>query len=119
MLRSSLCDYSDAYILVKGAITVAPATAATPNNANKNVIFKDCAPFTNCISRTNNMQVDDVDNIDVVMSMYNLIEYCDNYSKTSGILWSNYRDVVAVIMMVKLLILMQIMISLDHLIFNF
>ena len=74
VLRSRLCDYSDAYILVKGAITVAPATAATPNTANKNVIFKDCAPFTNYISRTNNMQVDDVDNIDAVMSMYNLIE---------------------------------------------
>ena len=59
MLRSSLCDYSDAYILVKGTITVAQETAAAPNNANKKVVFKNCVPFTNCISRINNAQTDD------------------------------------------------------------
>ena len=69
MLRSSLCDYSDAYILVKGTITVAEVTPAAPNNGNKNVIFKNCAQFTNCISRINNTQVDDAYDIDVDASM--------------------------------------------------
>ena len=75
-------------ILVKGTITVTnTASQEQPNNAaNKKVILKNCAPFTKCISRINNTQVDDADNIDVVMSIYNLIEYSDNYSKTSGIL---------------------------------
>ena len=62
MLTSSLCDYGDAYILVKGYITVnntAAAAADTANNTNKKVIFKNCAPFTNCISKINNTQIDD------------------------------------------------------------
>ena len=83
MLRSSLCDYSDAYILVKETITVGQETAATPNNVNKEVIFKNCASFTNCIGRMNNTQIDNAYDIDVAMSMYNLIEYSDNYSKAS------------------------------------
>ena len=86
MLRSSLCDYSDAYILVKGTTAVAKETDAAPNNANKKVILKNCAPFTNCISRINNTQVDDASDIDVVMPMHNLIDYSDNYLKISGIL---------------------------------
>ena len=86
MLRSSLCDYSDAYILVKGNITVnnTAADGAAANNTNKKVIFKNCAPFTDCISKINNAQVDNAKDIDIVMLMYNLIEYSDNYSKTSG-----------------------------------
>ena len=96
MLRSSLCDYIDAYILVKLNITVgdtaAAAAAAAANNVDKKVIFKNCEPFTNCISRINNIQVDDVHDIDVVMPRYSLIEYSDNYSKTSGILWQYCRD---------------------------
>ena len=89
MLRSSLCDYSDAYILVKGNITVnnTAADGAAANNTNKKVIFKNCAPFTNCISKINNTQIDNAEYIDIVMPMYNLIEYSDNYSKTSGNLW--------------------------------
>ena len=81
MLRSSLCDYSDAYILVKGNITVnnTAADGAAANNTNKKVIFKNCAPFTDCISKINNIQVDNAkDNI--VMPMYNVIEYSDYYS---------------------------------------
>ena len=76
MLRTSLCDYSDAYVLVKGPITVAnTATANTDaNNTNKKVIFKNCAPFTRCISRINDPQIDDAQYIDLVMPMYNLIE---------------------------------------------
>ena len=77
MLRSSLCDYSDAYILVKGNISVNNTAAA--NNTNKKVIFKNCAPFTDCISKINNTQVDNGKYIDIVMPMYNLIEYSDNY----------------------------------------
>ena len=97
MLRSSLCDYSDAYILVKGTITAAnTGTAAAPNNADKKVIFKNCAPFTSCISRINNTQIDDAQYIDVVMPMYNLIEYSDNYSNTSGSLWQYYKEIPAV-----------------------
>ena len=86
MLRSSLCDYSDAYILVRGNITVnnTAADGAAANNTNKKVIFKNCAPFTNCISKINNTQIDNAEYIDIVMPMYNLIEYSDNYSKTSG-----------------------------------
>ena len=75
MLRSSLCDYSDAYILVKGNITVNnTADGAATNNTNKKVIFKNCAPFTNCISKINNAQIDN----NIVMPIYNLIEYSDN-----------------------------------------
>ena len=88
MLRSSLCDYSDAYILVKGNISVnnAAADGASANNTNKKVIFKNFAPFTNCINKINNTQINNVEYIDTVMPMYNLIESRENYSKTSG-LW--------------------------------
>ena len=65
MLRSSLWDYSDAYILVHRTTPVVQETAAAPNNANRKVIFKYCAPFTSCISRINNTQVDDASYIDV------------------------------------------------------
>ena len=76
MLKSSLCDYSDAYIIVKGSITVNNTAAddAAANNINKKVIFKNCAPFINCISEINNTQVDNAKDIDIVMPMYNLIE---------------------------------------------
>ena len=93
---SSLCDYSDAYILVKGNISVNNTAAAAANNANKKVIFKNCAPFTNCISKINNTQIDNAEYIDIVMPMYNLIEYSDNYSKTSGSLWKYCKEIPAV-----------------------
>ena len=98
MLRSSLCDYSDAYILVKGNITVnnTAADGAAANNTNKKVIFKNCAPFTNCISKINNTQVDNAKDIDIVMPMCNVIEYSDNYSKTSESLWQYCKDIPAV-----------------------
>ena len=74
MLRSSLCDYSDAYILAKGNISVDnTGTDAAPTNRNKKVIFKNCAPFTNCISKINNTQIDNAEYIDLVMPVYNLI----------------------------------------------
>ena len=86
MLKSSLCDYSDAYILVKGTISVSNTTApgAAVNNTNKKVMFKNCASFTNCISEINNTQIDNAKDIHIVMPMYNLIEYSDNYAKTIG-----------------------------------
>ena len=75
MIRSSLCDYSNAYILAKGNITVPNTTAAgaAVNNTNKKVIFKNCAPFTDCITEISNTQVADTQKIDIVMPMYNLI----------------------------------------------
>ena len=85
MLRSSSCDYSDAYILVNATIIV-PNTAAARTAANnrKNIIIKDCAPFTNCMSKLYNTQIDNTKDIDIVMPRYNLIVIiCDNYSKTS------------------------------------
>ena len=86
MLKSSLCDYSDAYILVKGTITVnnTAAQGAGANKINKKVIFKNCAPFTNCISEINDTQIEIAKDIDIVMPIYNLIEYSDNYAKTTG-----------------------------------
>ena len=96
MLKSSLCDYSDAYILVKGKITItgrgADAAARQADERDKGVAFKNCAPFTNCISEINNTQVDNAKDIDIIMPMYNLIEYTDNYVKTSGSLWQYFRD---------------------------
>ena len=97
MLKSSLCDYSDAYILVKGTITVnnTAAKGAAANNTNKKVIFKNCAPFNNCISEINNTQIDNAKDIDIVMPMYNLIEYSDNYAKKAGSLWQCCKDIPA------------------------
>ena len=95
MLKSSLCDYSNAYIIVKGTITVnnTAADGAAANNINKKVIFKNCTPVTNWISEINNTQVDNAKDIDIVMPMYNLIEYSDNYAKTSGSLWQYCKDI--------------------------
>ena len=94
VLRSILCDYSKAYILANSAITIlnTAAQGAEANN-RKNVIIKNCTPFTNCLSEINNTQIDNAKDINIVMLMYNLIEYSDNYSKTSGSLWHYYRDV--------------------------
>ena len=98
MQRSSLRDYSDAYILLKGSMavnnTAADGTAA--NNTNKKVIFKNCALLTNCISKIDNTQIDNAEYIDKVMPMDNLLEFSDNYSKTSGSLWQYFKDIPAV-----------------------
>ena len=82
MLKSILCNYSDAYVLVKGTITVSnTGTAIPPNNGNKKVIFKNCAPFTKCINEINNTQMNNAKDTDIVMPMYNFIELSKNYSK--------------------------------------
>ena len=98
MLRSSLCDFSDAYILVKGNITVnnTAAADADANNTNKKVIFKNCAPFINCTSKINNTQIDNAEYIDIVMPKYNLIEYSENYSKIFGSLWRYCKEIPTV-----------------------
>ena len=96
MLKSSLCDYSDAYILVKGTTANAgagdDATARQADERDKGVAFKNCAPFINCISEISNTQIDNAKDIDIVMPMYNLIEYSDNHAKTTGSLWQYVRD---------------------------
>ena len=86
VIKSNLCNYSDAYILVTGYIT------ATGGDANTKVAFKNCAPFTKCVTHMNDEHVDNADNLDIVTPMYNLIKYSDNYSDTSGSLWHFKRD---------------------------
>ena len=86
-IKSSLCDYFDAFILVTGDITVAA-------NNNKNVVFKNCAPFSACKTEINDVFVDEANLIYIAMPMYNLTEYSDNYSGTSGRLWQFKRDEV-------------------------
>ena len=86
MLTSDLCDYSDVYIVVKGTITV-----SRPNAAKKSTAFKNNAPFIKCISKINGVNIDNAEDLDVVMPMYNLLEYSKNYRETTGSLWSYYR----------------------------
>ena len=97
MLRSNLCDYSDAYILVKGTITVtAPGVNNNVNNIRdkryRSLILKNNAPFVSCITRINGELIEHADDLHIVMSMYNLLEYSKNYRKTIGSLCNYYRD---------------------------
>ena len=90
MLRSDLCDYSDAYVREKVKITV-----TNPNdngNFNKESTFKNNAPFISCISEINGELVENTEDLDMVIPMYNLVEYSKNYEKTSGSLFNYYRD---------------------------
>ena len=99
-LNLKLQWYGQIYVIkvmhryIKATITVpnTPTIAASVNNTNQKVIIKSCAPFTNCVSEINNRQVDDAQDVDGVMSMYNLVVSSDAYSKESGILWQYYRD---------------------------
>ena len=97
MLRSNLCDYSDAYILVKGTITVtAPGVNNNANNIrdkrNRPLILKNNAPFVSCITRINGELIEDADDLDIVMSMYNLLKYSKKYRKTIRSLYNYYKD---------------------------
>ena len=85
VIKSSLCDYSDAYILVTRDIT------ATGGDDNTKAAFKNYAPFTKPITHINDEPVDGSDNLDIVMTIYNLTEYRDNYSDNSGSLWQFHR----------------------------
>ena len=86
-LKSSLCDYSDAFILVTGDTRVAA-------NNDTDVAFKNCPPFSTCKTEINDVFIDEANHIYITMAMYNLIEYSDNYSDTSGSLWQFKRDEV-------------------------
>ena len=90
MLSPDLCDFSDAYTVVGGTITLEGDNNA--NKRNKNLAFKNNAPFINCISKINGVKIDNAEDLDVVMPMYNLLEYSKNYRKTTGSLWNYYRD---------------------------
>ena len=97
MLRSNLCDYSDAYILVKGTITVTtPGVNHNANNIrdkrNRSVMLKNNSPFVSCITRINGELIEDADDLDIAMSMYNLLEHSKNYKKAIGSLYNYYRD---------------------------
>ena len=96
MLRSNLCDYADSYILVKGTITITGAgnndAAREADGRDEGVVFKNCAPFTKCISRIYNIDIGTAQDINIVMPMYKLIEYSNNYLKISGSLWQYYKD---------------------------
>ena len=89
MLRSDLCDVSNSYIYVKGNIIV-----SNPDNTNRNkaVTLKNNAPFISSISKINGVKIDNAEDLDVVMPMYNSLEYSTNYRKTTGSLWNYYRD---------------------------
>ena len=90
MLRSDLCDFSDVYIVVEGDITLEGNNNA--NKQNENLAFKNNAPFINYISKINGIKIDNAEDLGVVMTMHNLLEYSKNYRKTTGSLWNYYRD---------------------------
>ena len=93
MLRSDLCDYSDAYIVVKGDITLTKTiTRGFIDTRNRFLAFKNNAPFTNCISKINNVLIDNAEDLDIVMPMYNFLKYSKNYRRTIGSFWNYYRD---------------------------
>ena len=93
MLRSDLHDFSDAYIVVKGDITLTKTDRRDfIDSRNRFLAFKNNAPFTNCTSKINNVLIDNAEDLDVAMPMYNLLEYSKNYSKATGSFWNYYRD---------------------------
>ena len=92
MLRSELCDYADAYILVSGTITVTSLNNVIRDKKNRPLILKNNAPFISCITKINNELIEDADDLDIVMTMYNLLEYSKNYRKTIGLFYNYYRD---------------------------
>ena len=92
MLRSDLCDYSDAYIFVKGTIDLLAAAANKNDKTQKNVALRNNATLRSCISKINSALIDNAGDLDIAMSVYNLLEYSQNYSMTSGSLWNYYRD---------------------------
>ena len=95
MLRSDLCDYADAYILITGTITVNGIVNGAENEIvrrNRKLLLKNNAPFVSCITRINNELIEDADDLDIGMPMYNLLEYRKIYRKTIGSLYNYYRD---------------------------
>ena len=91
MLRSDLCDFSDAYVVVKGTITLTKTDGrGFIDTTNRLLSFKNNAPFINCISKINNILIDKAEDLGVVMLMYNLLKYSKNYKKTTWSLWNYY-----------------------------
>ena len=88
MLQLDFCDFGDAYIVVKGTTTVPDSN----NMYDKKLACKNNAPFISCISKINNTHIENADDSDIVMPMYNLLECSKNYSKTTGSLWNYYKD---------------------------
>ena len=84
MLRLDLCDYSDAYIVVKGTIDLLAAASNENDKAQKNVIFKNSSPFRSCKTKTNSTLIENAVDLDIVMPVLNLLEYSQHYSMTSG-----------------------------------
>ena len=97
MLKSDLCDYSDACVVVKGTIDLLATATNEINKAQKDVVFKNNVPFRSCISNINNILIDNAEGLDIFMSMYNLLEYIDNYSIILETLWNYYRDEIDVV----------------------
>ena len=100
MLRSNLCDCADAYILVKGTIAITGAgdgdAAKRANERDKGVIFKNCVPFTKCISRIHSKDIDNAEDIDIAISMYNLIEYSDDYSNNQEVYGNTIKMILII-----------------------
>ena len=92
VLKPNLCDYADAYILVDGTIRAAATNADAGNNVGTRLALKNCAPFTKCNLEINDEHVDTAENVDIVMPMYNLIEYSDNYQDLSATFYQYKRD---------------------------
>ena len=93
MLRSDLCNFSDTYIVVKGTITLTKTNGrGSIHITNRFLAFKNNTPFTNCISKINNLLIDNAEDLDVVMPIYNLLKYSKSYRKTTGGFWNYYRD---------------------------
>ena len=90
ILRSDLNDFSDAYIVVKGKETV--ARTSSRSRKNRPLAFKNNSPFISCISRVNNTLKENAEDLDVVMPMYNLVEYRENYRNTTASLWDYYTE---------------------------
>ena len=88
--RSDLCDYSHAYIVVTGDITV--EVVNNRDRRNRSLALKNNAPFISCISKINGVLIENAEDLEIVMPMYNFIEYSKNYKKTTGSLWNYYRD---------------------------
>ena len=93
-MRNDLCDFNDAYIVVTGKAT---ATDPDPNDDNinydKTIALKNSAPFFNCVLKINNQLIEDAQDLDIVMPMYNLLYYSKNFRKTTGSFWNYYPDI--------------------------
>ena len=91
ILRSDLCDYNDAYIALKGVVTIS-AEERERDEMNRDFVLKNNAPFFSCVSRINYVLIGNAEDLQFVMPLYNLLEYSKNYSKTSGSLQNYYRN---------------------------